>query len=115
MAKDVFCFFLIFFAHSAKPVINWQASPNKVYSFVGNDLPVFVTCSYYGFPAPWVIMKKDEALVVNASTTATAKLITNSAKFFGVYNCFAQNKFGVQNYSVELNYAGEKSTVCDTL
>jgi len=53
-------------------------------------------------------MRFNKKLISNASIVAEKKLFTNALKNFGVYKCYAQNKFGSTNYSVELKLAGEK-------
>lgn len=97
----------IFLTFSAKPYIIKQVSPGVVYSYIGNSDPTYVTCTFGGYPEPWVIMKRNKKVVSNATTTANVTVITDSKNKFGIYHCSAKNDRGITNQTVELKIAGE--------
>ena len=68
-------------------------------------------CKFGGYPEPFVTMRFKEKLMSNASNIAEKKLITDAMKYFGVYKCHAENKFGSTNHSIELKLAGEKDSL----
>ena len=97
----------MFSSVSARPFINLQASPSIIYSYIGNSDPTYISCTFGGVPAPWVVMTLNKKLQSNASSTANVSIITDSKKKFGTFHCHASNMFGVKNQTIQLKEVGE--------
>lgn len=92
---------------SAPPQINKDASPTPVYSFVGNRKSVDVTCTFYGYPVPIVIMRDDNGTeLVRGNSTVSYTVSDTTEDDFGTFNCTAESADGKAEYLVELRKAG---------
>ncbi|XP_078381279.1 hemicentin-2-like isoform X4 [Oculina patagonica] len=88
------------------PKINKDASPTPVYSFVGNRRPVTVTCSFYGYPVPTVVMADENGTeIARGNSSASKTFNTTTESDFGMYNCSAHSPVGSAQYLVELKKA----------
>ena len=98
---------LILFHLSAPPQVNEDASPTPVYSFVGNRKPVDVTCTFYGYPVPTVIMRdKNGTEIAQGNSTVSYTISSTTEDDFGTFNCTAESPDGKAEYLVELEKAG---------
>ena len=100
-----------FTPHPAPPVANTIRTPSIIYSFIGNELPTNIRCSFYGYPYPWILMYDTETgwLVSNGTQEANYKVYTDkkeSVRYFRTYRCLAKNKYGIRNSTVTLKHAG---------
>ena len=91
----------------AAPQINEDASPTPVYSFVGNRKSVDVTCTFYGYPVPIVIMRDDNGTeIARGNSTVSYTVSDTTEDDFGMFNCTAESPDGKAEYLVELRKAG---------
>jgi len=91
----------------ASPQINEDASPTPVYSYVGNRRPVDVTCTFYGYPVPTVIMRNENGTeIARGNSTVSYHVSFTTEDDFGTYNCTAESPDGMAQYLVELRKAG---------
>ena len=91
----------------APPQINEDASPTPVYSFVGNRKPVAVTCMFYGYPVPIVIMRDENGTEIARGNSSASYIISDTTEDdFGMFNCTAESPDGKAEYLVELRKAG---------
>ena len=91
----------------APPQINEDASPTPVYSFVGNRKPVAVTCMFYGYPVPIVVMRDETDTEIARGNSTVSYIISNTTEDdFGKYTCTADSPDGTAHYLVELRKAG---------
>ena len=97
---SVYCLIL------APPFINVQASPNQVFSYIGNIKPTYVSCTFGGYPKPWVVMTFRKKLKSNATARANVSVITDAKAKFGYFHCQAKNIYGVKNQTIELKEVG---------
>jgi len=92
---------------SAPPQINEDASPTPVYSFVGNRKLVAVTCMFYGYPVPTVIMRDENGTeIARGKSTVSYTVSSTTEDDFGTFNCTAESPDGMAQYLVELRKAG---------
>lgn len=85
-----------------RPFINVQASPSIIYSYIGNNDPTYISCTFGGSPVPWVVMTFNKKLQSNASSTANVSIVTDSKKKFGTFHCQAKNRYGTKNQTIQL-------------
>ena len=91
----------------AAPKINKNDSHTPVYSFVGNRNPVTITCTFFGYPVPTVIMAdKNGTETARGNSSASKTFVTTREGDFGMYNCSAQSPDGNAQYLVEFKKAG---------
>lgn len=95
------------------PFINVQASPNQVFSYIGNIKPTYVSCTFGGYPKPWVVMTFRKKLKSNATARANVSVITDAKAKFGYFHCQAKNIYGVKNQTIELKEVGKPGVVQD--
>ena len=92
---------------SASPQINVDASPTPVYSFVGNRKSVDVTCTFYGYPVPVVVMRDDNGTeIARGNSTVSYTISDTTDDDFGTFNCTAESPDGKAEYLVEFLKAG---------
>ena len=92
---------------SAPPQINEDASPTPVYSFVGNRKPVAVTCTFYGYPVPIVIMRDENGTGIEKGNSSVSYIISDTTEDdFGTFTCTAESPDGKAEYLVELRKVG---------
>lgn len=97
----------LFHLVSAPPQINQDASPTPIYSFVGNRKPVEITCIFYGYPVPTVIMRNENGTeIAQGNSTASYTISGTTEDDFGTFNCTADSPDGKAEYLVELRKAG---------
>ncbi|XP_020602436.1 neural cell adhesion molecule 1-like isoform X3 [Orbicella faveolata] len=88
------------------PQINEEASPTPVYSFVGNRKSVDVTCTFFGYPVPTVIMRDENGTEIAQGNSTVSYTISYTTKDdFGTFNCTAESPDGMAQYLVELRKA----------
>ena len=91
----------------APPQVNEDASPTPVYSFVGNRKPVAVTCTFYRYPVPIVIMRDQNGTEIAQGNSSVSFIISNTTEDdFGKFTCTAESPDGTAEYLVELRKAG---------
>ena len=92
---------------SAPPQINEDASPTPVYSFVGNRESVDVTCTFYGYPVPIVVMRDENGTEIARENSTVSYTVSDTTEDdFGTFNCTAESPDGKAEYLVELRKAG---------
>ena len=100
-------YFKLLFSSLAPPQVNEDASPTPVYSFVGNRKPVAVTCMFYGYPVPIVIMRDENGTEIARGNSSASYIISDTTEDdFGMFNCTAESPDGKAEYLVELRKAG---------
>ena len=100
-------YFKQLFSSLAPPQVNEDASPSPVYSFVGNRKPVAVTCMFYGYPVPIVVMRDETGTETARGNSTVSYIISNTTENdFGKYTCTADSPDGTAQYLVELRKAG---------
>ena len=100
-------YFKLLFSSLAPPQVNEDASPTPVYSFVGNRRPVAVTCMFYGYPVPIVIMRDENGTEIARGNSSASYIISDTTEDdFGMFNCTAESPDGKAEYLVELRKAG---------
>lgn len=66
-----------------------------------------MSCTFGGYPLPFVTMTFNGKLVSNDSVTANTSVRTDAKKKFGLYVCHAKNDYGFKNQTVTLKQVGE--------
>ena len=74
----------------------------RVWAKEGSDLTL--TCDAKGYPAPVLTWKKDNEVVVN--NTDTLQLTGATFNQSGRYECWAENKHGVDAKAFYLSFTG---------
>lgn len=66
-----------------------------------------MSCTFGGYPPPFVTMTFKGKLMSNDSVTANTSVRTDAEKKFGDYICHAKNDYGIKNQTVTLKQVGE--------